>query len=80
MNRINEFKPCPICDKSDRLDFGEERSYNKLFRYRGETGCTGIRCDRCKLELFAHSHEANNTWNYQILVGKLKEKWNGIKR
>ena len=80
MNRINEFKPCPICGKTDRLEVMTERSYNKLFRYTGGTGCTRIRCWRCNMDLYAHSCEANDTWNYQILVGKLKEKWNAIKR
>ena len=80
MNRLNEFKPCPICGKSDCLDLDSERFYNKYTRHVGRSGCVEIDCKRCRLELFAHSCEADYTWNYQILVGKLKEKWNAIKR
>lgn len=75
MNRINEFKPCPLCGKSDALELDEEH-----FFYKYKNGCVFISCNRCRLGLYAHGREANYTRNYQILVGKLKEKWNGIKR
>lgn len=80
MNRINEFKPCPICGKSDCLDLDGEHFYNTYSRYMGVGGCVQISCNRCRLGLYAHGIEADRTWNYQILVGKLKEKWNAIKR
>ena len=75
MNRLNEFKPCPICGQSDALELDEES-----FFYKYKNSCVYISCNRCRLGLYVHGHEADYSRNYQILVGKLKEKWNAIKR
>lgn len=78
MNRINEFKPCPICGKTDRLTLTQKNDYYSLMHKYGKTLVT-VRCWRCDLEMHVYSHLSVSN-NYEILVGKLKEKWNGIKR
>ena len=78
MNRINEFKPCPICGKTDRLNLTQKEFYYHLM-HNYKSGMITVRCWRCDLALNAYSSQSI-TNNYEILVGKLKEKWNGIKR
>lgn len=78
MSRINEFKSCPICGKSDRLTLTQKGFYYRLMHeYKSAT--INVRCWDCDIAVAVYSHNTE-TNNYEILVGKLKEKWNGIKR
>ncbi len=78
MNRINEFKPCPLCGKEDRLTLTQKRFYYDLMHKYGNA-MMNIRCWRCDISVAMYSSQSVSN-NYEILVGKLKEKWNAIKR
>lgn len=82
MDRINEFKPCPLCGKTDRLELSKREWFYESLHKDGIGSCVRLSCERCHLDLYQHTYKWSdfNTWNYDIVVGELKKKWNSIKR
>ncbi len=74
MSRINEFKPCPICGRSDALDMVDGKIFHRAMQMFNHRGVVWIECTRCELQLM-QSVRKDTSWNYDILVGELKKKW-----
>lgn len=77
-NRIDEFMPCPICGKSDRLCLTQKEHYYSLLQKYGNA-LVSVRCWWCDLEMHVYSHLSPSN-NYEILVGELKKRWAKFKR
>ena len=75
MDRVNEFKPCPLCGQTDKLELMPQDRYMRVKGMcGGKHSLVTIECTRCCLELRVHTtRETSN--NYHILVGELKKKW-----
>lgn len=85
MDRINEFKPCPLCGKTDRLELTPRGTFYSVWHKNDKGSTISVRCYRCGLELHEYTYESTffntlHTNNYDIVVGELKKKWNNIKR
>jgi len=70
-----KFKPCQMCDKTDRLSFMPKDSFVKLVEMRGHT-CVKVECNRCDIVLYDFS-ESNN---FAERMGIIAEKWNKLPR
>lgn len=86
MDRVKEFKPCPLCGRVDALRITPRGHFYKYWDLPPtRSSLVTIRCERCSLELHEHTIESTHfeclhTNNYDIVVGELKKRWNSIKR
>ena len=86
MDRVKEFKPCPLCGQTDMLRMTPRNHFYEFWNMPPtRSSLVTMRCERCSLEL--HEHTIENAYidrlhtnNYDIVVGELKKRWNSIKR
>lgn len=73
---MENWKPCPLCGKLDRLDFTQQDTYERLRDTHG-SACVTVECRRCNLELRDHTSEISEYEDRMVL---LRNNWNHLPR
>lgn len=66
------FKPCPICERLDRVRITTRSNFYETAGERGYHLVT-IRCERCYLELWGHDCKSRNYGTHRNYI---KNRWN----
>lgn len=74
MNPKIELKPCPFCGETAFLQVdGEQLFYELQGRAKDGHAALAIRCTKCKVDMWDHSHHIRD---YETRLGLIVEKWN----
>ena len=74
MRQIKGFRPCPFCEKTDRMLISTEDSLQNQLK-DGDGASLSIECIKCGLQVWVHTEKEIT---YQMIVSMLQKKWNRL--